>query len=118
MARGWLLTSNAHRDMVISHALAGEGVVRTLDWTNLHDIASGALVQALGDWESTEVPPVNLLYRASVRRIPRVRLFIEFVTELFLELETMRGQPVVASGRPDWLRRHYGRSSAMLTRGR
>ena len=116
--RGWLLTSNAHREMVISQALAGEGVVRTLDWTNLHDIASGALVRALGDWESPEAPPVNLLYRASVRRIPRVRLFIDFVTELFLELETMRGQPVTASGRPDWLGRHYGRSSAMLARGR
>ena len=117
-ARGWLLTSNAHRDMVISLALAGEGVVRTLDWTNLHDIASGALVRALGDWESPEAPPVNLLYRASVRRIPRVRRFIEFVTELFLDLETMRGQPVVASGRPAWQGRHFGRSSAILTRGR
>ena len=117
-ARGWLLTSNAHREMVISQALAGEGVVRVLDWPNLHDIASGALVRALGEWESTEVPPVNLLYRASVRRIPRVRLFIDFVIELFLELETMRGQPLAASGRPEWKGRHYSRSSAMLTRGR
>ena len=117
-ARGWLLTSNAHRDMVISHALAGEGVVRALDWTNLHDIASGALVRALGDWESPEAPPVNLLYRASVRRLPRVRLFIDFATELFHDLDTLRGQPLAASGQPDWLGRHYGRSSAMLTRGR
>ena len=116
--RGWLLTSNAHREMVISHALAGEGVVRAMDWTNLDDIASGALVQALGEWESHGAPPVNLLYRASVRRIPRVRLFMEFVTELFAELETMRGQPVAASGRPEWIGRHYGRSSAMLTRRR
>ena len=116
--RGWLLTSNAHRDMVISHALAGEGVVRAMDWTNLDDLASGALVRALGDWESHGAPPVNLLYRASVRRIPRVRLFIEFVTELFLELETIRGQPVVDGGRPPWMGRNYGRASAMLTRGR
>ena len=117
-ARGWLMVSNAQREMAISQALAGEGVVRVPDWTNLHDVASGALVQALADWESTESPPVNLLYRASVRRIPRVRLFIDFVTELFLDLETLRGQPVAASGRPDWLGRHYSRSSAMLTRGR
>ena len=117
-ARGWLMVSNAHREMVMSQALAGEGVVRVLDWPNLHDIASGALVRALADWESTEVPPVNLLYRASVRRIPRVRLFIDFVTDLFLELETMRGQPLAASGRPEWKGRHYSRSSAMLTRGR
>lgn len=117
-ARGWLLTSNAHREMVISQALAGEGVVRVLDWTNLHHIASGALVRALADWESTESPPVNLLYRASVRRIPRVRLFIEFVTELFRDLDAIRGQPLADSERPEWLGRHFGRSSAMLTRGR
>ncbi len=116
--RGWLLTSNAHREMVISQALAGEGVVRAMDWTNLDDIASGALVRALGDWESHGAPPVNLLYRASVRRIPRVRLFIEFVTELFQELETVRGQPVVDGGRPEWMGRHYGRASAVLARGR
>jgi LysR family transcriptional regulator, regulator for bpeEF and oprC len=116
--RGWLLTSNAHREMVISHALAGEGVVRAMDWTNLDDIASGALVRALGDWESHGAPPVNLLYRASVRRSPRVRQFIDFVTDLFLDLETMRGQPVADSARPEWIGRHFGRSSAMLTRGR
>ena len=95
------MVSNAHREMAISQALAGEGVVRVL-----------------ADWESTESPPVNLLYRASVRRIPRVRLFIEFVTELFRDLDAIRGQPLAASGRPDWLGRHYSRSSAMLTRGR
>jgi LysR family transcriptional regulator, regulator for bpeEF and oprC len=117
-ARGWLRVSNAHREMAVSQALAGEGVIRVPDWTNLHDIASGALVRVLADWESTESPPVNLLYRASVRRIPRVRLFIDFVTELFQELETLRGQPVSASGRPDWMGRHYGRSSAMLVRRR
>ena len=117
-ARGRLQVSNAHREMAISLALAGEGVVRVPGWTNLHDMASGALVQALADWESTEVPPVNLLYRASVRRIPRVRLFIDFVTALFQELETTREAQVSASERPNWLARHYGRSSATQTRGR
>lgn len=116
--RGWLMVSNAHREMAISQALAGEGVVRVLDWTNLQDIASGALVRAMADWESTESPPVNLLYRASVRRIPRVRLFMDFVTELFLELETLRGQPVIASARPGWLGRHFDSTSAKLARGR
>ena len=95
------MVSNAHREMAISQALAGEGVVRVL-----------------ADWESTESPPVNLLYRASVRRILRVRRFIEFVTELFRDLDAIRGQPLAASARPEWMGRHYSRSSAMLTRGR
>ena len=116
--RSWLLSANAHRDMALQLALAGEGVLRLLDWTNQDSLAAGTLVRALGDWESPEAPPVNLLFRASVRRIPRVRLFIDFVTALFREDEAARGQPVAASGQPYWHGRHYGRSSAMLTRSR
>ena len=82
------------------------------------ELASGALVRALDDWESPEAPPVNLLYRASVRRIPRVRLFIDFVTETFRELDLVRGQRVVGTERPPWLRRHYGRTSAIMARAR
>jgi LysR family transcriptional regulator for bpeEF and oprC len=116
VARGWLTASNAHRDLVIELALAGHGVVRLLDWANLPELAAGTLVRALEDWESPEAPPVNLLYRASVRRIPRVRLFIEFATELFRELDLVRGQRVVGTEPPRWLGRHYGRASAIMTR--
>jgi DNA-binding transcriptional LysR family regulator len=114
--RGWLVTSNAHRDMVIDLALAGQGVARILDWTNRRELASGAFVQALADWESPEAPPVNLLYRPSVRRIPRVRMFINFVVELFRELEATRARPVAPSARPLWLKRPYGRASASVRR--
>ena len=82
------------------------------------ELASGALVRALDDWESPEAPPVNLLYRASVRRIPRVRLFIDLVTETFQELDLVRCQRVVDTERPLWLRRHYGRTSAIMARAR
>jgi hypothetical protein len=53
-----------------------------------------------------------------VRRIARVRLFMDFVTELFVQLEARRGQAVAATDAPYWVGRHYGRSSAMLTRQR
>src|SRR5262249_56841778 len=94
---GWLIASNTHRDMAIDLALAGQGVARILDWTNRRDLASGALVEALSDWESPEAPPVNLLYRPSVRRIPRVRAFMKFVIDVFRELEATRAHPVAAS---------------------
>ena len=113
---GWLLTSNAHRDISIDLALAGQGVARILDWTNREDLASGAFVQALADWESPEAPPVNLLYRPSVRRIPRVRMFMNFVVEVFRELEATRARPVAPSARPLWLKRPYGRASASVRR--
>ena len=114
--RGWLTTSNSHRDLVIELAMAGEGVIRILDWTNVPEVASGKLVPVLGDWESPEVVPVNLLYRPSIRRIARVKAFIDYVTELFHELDARRGGHVVASERPLWLRRHYARTSAVMLR--
>jgi DNA-binding transcriptional LysR family regulator len=116
--KSWLTTSNAHRDTALDLALAGEGVMRLLDWTDRDRFESGALVRALGDWESPEAPPVNLLYRASVRRIPRVRVFIDFVVELFREIETARGQQVAASEAPAWLWRRLGRASEVVHRRR
>ena len=113
MARGWLLTENSHRDMMLQLALGGRWCGAVLDWTNLDDIASGPLVRALADWESQDAPPVNLLHRSGVRRNPRVRLFLDFATELFAELEAARGRAVPASGAPYWLGRRYGKSSAM-----
>jgi DNA-binding transcriptional LysR family regulator len=115
-ARGWLTTSNAHRDMVIELARAGEGVAYILDWTNGDDLAAGTLVQALADWESPEAPPVNLLYRPSVRRIARVRLFIEYVIDTFQQLEAARGRATAPAQRPAWLKRTYGRASASVHR--
>ncbi|MFL6693443.1 MAG: substrate binding domain-containing protein, partial [Ramlibacter sp.] len=112
--RGWLLTDNAHRDMVIDLALAGGGVVRLLDWHRRggREIASGALVPVLTDWQQPDVPPVNLLYPPSVRRIQRVRLFIDFVTELFSDIERQREIPVPSSKAPEWRRAHRARASS------
>ena len=114
--RGWLVADNVHRDVVVSLALADAGVIRVLDWTNRKEFASGALVAALTDWESIEVPPVNLLYRPSVRRIPRVRVFIDFVMQLYREIELEREHRVIATSRPAWLKRPYSRASASVTR--
>ena len=115
---GWLVCSNSHRDVVVDLALAGQGIARILDWTNRGDVASGALVQALPDWESPEAPPVNLIYRPSVRRVPRIRVFVNFVLEIFRELEAMRARPVAPSGPPVWIKRPYGRASASVADSR
>jgi LysR family transcriptional regulator for bpeEF and oprC len=116
--RGWLVADNVHRDVVVSLALAGAGVIRVLDWANRAELASGALVPVLTDWQLAEVPPVNLLYRPGASRPQRVRLFLEFVTQLFREIESRRGQPLVAGGPPGWLKRPYARASASVTPGR
>ncbi len=117
-ARGWLWTSNSHRDTVIQLALKGEGVIRVLDWTNMDDIAAGRLVRVLSDWQSPEAPPVNMLYRASARRSPRVRAFIDFARDLFQDLEARRGETVAGTDRPHWMGKHYDKASASPPRRR
>ena len=113
VARGWLVASNSHRDLAIDLALAGHGVVRPMHWTNRREFASGALVPALTDWQSPDAPPVNLFYPPSMRRVPRVRAFIDFVTSLFNQIDAEWGGPVAASERPLWMRGRYARASEL-----
>ena len=114
VARGTVVADNAHRDMVRDLLVAGIGVGRILEWDTRLDarFASGALVPVLRDWSSPEVPPVTLLHPPSVRRVPRVRLFIEWVTHLFAEIEHSRNAPLPATGVPHWLKAQKPRTSA------
>lgn len=110
---GWLVSS--HRDVILDAAIAGYGVARFTDLTVRTPIASGQLVPVLLDWESKHAPPIQLLYRASQRRLPRLRAFIDFVTELFAKLEAERAPHLAVSleaERPHWYRRRHGRASA------
>ena len=117
-ARGWLVVDNVHRDMVRDLAVAGAGVARLLDWHKRKggQIASGLLVPALTDWEHDEVPPVNMLYPPSVRRIARVRLFMDFVTQLFRDIEQQREVRAPSTAMPRWAKARRPRASATLGR--
>lgn len=110
---GWLVSS--HRDVILDAAIAGMGVARFTDLTVRGPVESGQLVPVLVDWESKHAPPISLLYRASQRRLPRVRHFIEFVVELFGRLEAQRAPQLAVkleAERPHWYRRRHGRASA------
>lgn len=110
---GWLVSD--YRDVVLETAIAGEGVARLSDLTLPTHLQSGRLVPALLEWEMRDAPPINLLYRPNHRRIARVRLFIEFVTALFRELEADRdGSGVARLGTPppEWQLRRYAHGSA------
>jgi DNA-binding transcriptional LysR family regulator len=114
IARGWLTTSNAHRNLVQQLVLRGHGVARFLDWADFPEVAAGALVPALTDWEITDRPPVNVLYSAATRRNPRARVFIQFMTELFGDLDRARGLHASGTAPPPWMRRANGRASDYL----
>jgi len=113
---GWLIASNTHRDLLHGVALAGGGVVRTLDLAQRNDLRAGRLIAALTDWEAREVPPVNLLYSPDVRRMAHVRAFIEFAIDLFGQLEAERDRKVYPGARPRWLGTRQARTSAARSR--
>lgn len=115
--RGWLISDNSHRDTVLRTALAGGGVMRLIDWNALpgKELHNGGLVPVLTDWRHLDVPGVNLHYPPSVRRIPRVRAFIDFASALFEQIEHLRQNRIPATASPDWLLAR--RSKASRTTG-
>ena len=115
-ARGSVIVDNVHRDMVRDLVVSGVGVARLLDWYQRpgREVASGLLVPALTEWVVDEVPPVNLLYAPSVRRTPRVRVFLDWVVQLFAEVERERLRPLPATAMPHWAKRKRRRASETL----
>jgi DNA-binding transcriptional LysR family regulator len=112
VVKGWLMASNTHRDAVINLALAGHGVIRVLDFTHEPLFALGRLDAALGDWEAGDAPPVSLSYWPSGRRTSRVRVFLDFVTQLFAGIEERRGASHLYAP-PRWSLSRHGRASAI-----
>lgn len=84
---GWMMVSNVNRDVAVAAALAGEGVVRSLDIVLEEHLRSGRLVPALTDWSATDTPSVRLMARPAAMRLPRVRATVEFLKETFADLE-------------------------------
>ncbi|HET9579143.1 MAG TPA: LysR family transcriptional regulator [Usitatibacter sp.] len=113
---GWLASSD--RDALALAALAGEGVVRFSALTAWQHVRSGRLVPVLRDWEQRDAPPVYALYRAAQRNTPKVRLFVDFATELFRRLSAEReGRALdVPRERPEWHGRRYGKASKLQKR--
>jgi len=98
VVRGWITTSNTHRDLTVAAALAGEGVVRSLDLAIEAPLREGRLVPALTDWDAIDSPQVRLMYRPAAGRLPRVRLAIDFLADLFGDVE--RRCAALAGARP------------------
>jgi DNA-binding transcriptional LysR family regulator len=109
---GWL--SSSHRDFLVDAALAGEGVLRVSGLATWQHVQSGRLVTALQDWNIYHGPPVTVLYRPLQRRTPRVRVFVDFVTDLFRELEAQReANPASVAEKPKWQGKRYGKASSI-----
>lgn len=103
-------------------ACAGVGVVRRADLSLGRYLSSGMLFPVLTDWEALDAPSHFALYRPAQRRSKMVRVFLDFLVEMFAELE--RERPAALGGiaprmpKPEWFGRAHGRQSAFATRRR
>ena len=103
-------------------ACAGAGIIRLADITLTRYLASGSLVPVLTDWEALEAPTVYVAYRRGLRKSKLVRAFVDFLVDIFNELERERRPGAVISEwsvqKPDWFGRAHGRQSAYTARRR
>jgi DNA-binding transcriptional LysR family regulator len=100
------------RNVIVDAALAGMGVARLMTFTLRGPTRDGRLVSALVDWEMAHPPPINLFYRPSFRRNPRVRPFVDFITEHFRTLAVDGTADAAIPPEPYWYRVGTGRASA------
>jgi len=82
--------SNAY----VRAGLAGLGVIQMTDYLLLEHVAAGRMVQILPDWTS-EALPVHLVYPQNRHLSAKVRVFVEWVSDLFANHPHMhlRAQP-------------------------
>jgi DNA-binding transcriptional LysR family regulator len=111
---GWL--SSTDREVILNAVMAGEGVGRFSELSTRGLLQCGRLVPVLADWEVQGGPPLNVLYRASHRRTPRVRAFLAFLDDLLEQLDAgaPAGEQPEFVDLPQWHRRGYGRASSVL----
>ncbi len=91
--------------------------MRLADLTALEHLREGRLLPVLTDWQMLDNPPITLLYRQNHRRIPRLRVFVDFVVAQFdkLQKEADRGGALPRlDALPRWHRRSSLRASMIF----
>jgi DNA-binding transcriptional LysR family regulator len=103
-------------------ACGGAGVIRLADLTVRRHLSSGLLIPVLTDWEGLEAPTIFAAYRPGQRQSRLVRVFLNFLVEVFAELENERSQElsgqIARVPKPEWFGRARGRQSGYVERRR
>ena len=101
-------------------ACAGMGVIRVGDLTLVHHLSVGRLVPVLTDWEALESPTIFAAYSPRLRHSKLVRVFMDFLVEVFSELDSLRmpapGSRIRQVPKPEWFGRTHGRHSNYMSR--
>lgn len=75
-----------HAESLIHAATSGAGIIQLLSLSLNPQIKSGTLTPILTDWNTTG-PPVSVVYHHSHQLSVKVRVFVNFVTDLFAEID-------------------------------
>jgi LysR family transcriptional regulator for bpeEF and oprC len=73
----------------VQAGLAGLGVIQMTDYLLLKHVAAGRMVQLLPDWTSDPLP-VHIVYPQNRHLSAKVRVFVEWVSDLFASHPQMR----------------------------
>jgi DNA-binding transcriptional LysR family regulator len=112
--KGRLLSD--HRSWLDEAACSGAGVIRGADLTLGRYLSSGLLTPALTDWEALDPPSIFAMYRKSHRRSRLVRVFLDFLVDIFRELEHEPVSHAAFAPVPGWFGRVHGRHSLYAAR--
>ncbi|WP_395824943.1 LysR family transcriptional regulator [Collimonas sp.] len=75
-----------HAETLIHAAASGAGIIQLLTLSLNPHMRDGRLVAVLPDW-ATPGPPVSVVYHQNHQLSAKVRVFVDFVTELFAALD-------------------------------
>jgi LysR family transcriptional regulator for bpeEF and oprC len=74
-----------HAESLIHAASTGAGIVQLLSSSLTPSIRAGQLVPLLEEW-TTVGPSISVVYPQNRHLSPKVRVFVDFVTEIFADL--------------------------------
>jgi len=77
-----------HVESLIEMALQGGGIVQHFSISLIEPLRSGALVPVLEDWQA-QGPDVSVLYQHKHHRAAKIKVFVDFVEELFRQAATL-----------------------------
>lgn len=79
--RGPLNVDNV--EAALAFGLAGQGLIRIGDFVVANAVREGRLVPVLTDIHHVEPVPISFVFQPGRQRLPRVRVFMDFVVERF-----------------------------------
>lgn len=98
-------------DAYLQCGLRGLGLVQVPHFLAMPHMESGALVEVLGKWRPSPFP-ISAIYPQNRHLSPQVRVFVEWVAELFENCQLLRADNVLPSGIAQYVKHRQSSSAA------